>query len=172
MKQKRGQFYLIASLIIILVMIGFAGISNYLGKKEPIKLNNLKEELEIESKNVLDYGIYNEKSEAQMEEMIEEFINNYIEYAGEGKNLYFIYGDTNKVRIWAYQETSEEVSIYSPGQNPLVIEVGVLQYYNPLEDKVIFIISEIEYEFELKSGENFYFVISQEVGEEQHVVIG
>ena len=54
MRQKRGQFYLIAALVIIAVIIGYAGISNYLEKKESIKLYNLGEELGIESENVLD----------------------------------------------------------------------------------------------------------------------
>jgi len=60
MRQKRGQFYLIAALIIIAVIIGFAGISNYIQKKEVIKLYDLGEELGIESQNVLDFGTYNE----------------------------------------------------------------------------------------------------------------
>ncbi len=38
--------------------------------------------------------------------------------------------------------------------------------------KVIVIIHGVEYVFELEKGENFYFVISQEIGGEKHVVTG
>ena len=37
-------------------------------------------------------------------------------------------------------------------------------------NKIIVTIEEIEYTFKLKLGENFYFVIFQEIGGEQYVI--
>ncbi len=47
LRNKRGQFYLIADIIIIAAIIGYAAVSKYLGKTESVKLYNLGEELGI-----------------------------------------------------------------------------------------------------------------------------
>jgi len=155
-KNRRGQFYLIAALVIISVIIGYAGISNYLAKKESIKLYDLGEELGIESENVLDFGTYNEFNESEMETLLREFVETYAAYIEEGIEIYFIFGDADEITVVGYKEL-EEVPFISA-------EI--------IEKKVIVTINGIEYEFKLKKGENFYFVISQEIEGEQYVVTG
>ncbi len=151
-KNRRGQFYLIAALIIIAVIIGYAGISNYIQKKESIKLYDLGEELGIESENVLDYGTYNE---LDMELLLTSFITSYAEYIEEGIEITFIFGNYEEVTVIEYTELAVNPNI---------------ETYEPLGGKVIVEINGIDYEFKLKPGENFYFVISQEIEGEQHVV--
>ena len=158
MRQKRGQFYLIAALIIIALIIGYAGISNYIQKKESIKLYDLGEELGIESENVLDYGTYNEFNVSEMEELLTGFIASYAEYIERGIDISFIFGNPDKIIVITYEELEGVPStdiIYPEG-----------------EKKVTVTINGIVYEFKLKEGENFYFVISQELEGEQHVVTG
>ena len=170
---KRGQFYLIAAMIIIVVILSFAAISNYSKRKEYAKLYNLGEELGIESQNILDFGTYNELDETQMAELLENFIQSYIDYAGEEKNLYFIFGNIDSITIVSYQQLTEEVSIDVSGSSPLIISEGGTQTYTffPTGTKrVVITLNGNEYEFRLKPGENFYFVISQEIGEEQYII--
>jgi len=158
MRQKRGQFYLIAALIIIAVIIGFAGISNYIQKKEVIKLYDLGEELGIESQNVLDFGTYNEYNQEQMQDLLEDFIASYAEYIEEGIDISFIFGNYEEITIITYQELAV---------NPTT------ETYEPLPGgRVTVIINGTNYSFRLRPGENFYFVISQEIEGEQYVVTG
>ena len=56
---KRGQFYLVAAMVIIVLIVGFAAVQNYTKKSRTIKLIDLKEELGIESGKVLDFGTFN-----------------------------------------------------------------------------------------------------------------
>ena len=156
-KNNKGQFYLIAALIIITIIVGFVVVSNYLEKKEAIKLYDLGEELGIESENVLDFGTYNEFNESEMDTLLHEFVDSYAEYIEEGIEIYFIFGNPEKITVIGYRELEEYPSI---------------SVYSPTEKKVIVTINSIEYEFKLKPGENFYFVISQEIEGEQHVVTG
>jgi len=155
MKQKRGQFYLIAALVIISIIIGFAAVSNYLQQKESIKLYNLGEELGIESENVLDFGTYNEFDETQMENLLKDFIGTYAEYIEEGIEIYFIFGNPDKITVIGYRELEE---------------VPFISVYTPSDTEVIVTINSVEYIFKLKKGENFYFVISQEIEGEQYVI--
>ncbi len=277
-KNKRGQFFLIAAVVIIAVVVSIVTLSNYVMKKETIKLYDLGQELGIESQQVIDYGTYSELNETEMKAMMEIFIKNYLNYIGEDKNIYFIFGNKNQVNVIGYQElVNEKVCIkLNPNQPKCgdgVVNQGNEQcddgnemkndgcsycrleggcdkrfYVNPSgaavspyggqgdnekicegEDikgrtcealgfesggelkcsgkcafdvsdcikpeeetectplkltgeteefdieggdiyNVVIRIEDVEYEFKLKSGENFYFVIWQKIGGEKHVV--
>lgn len=170
---KKGQFYLLAAAIIIGILISFVTITNYSKKKSSLRLYDFGEELGIESKNVLDYGTYNEFNELDMDNLLKNFTESYVEY-GEGGNLYFIFGNQDKLTIIGYQElASEEVSVdVGSGSSSLVIseDTYTLEEFYPSGNKVVITINGAEYEFKLRHGENFYFVISQEIGGEQYVV--
>lgn len=171
-QNRKGQFYLIAAIIIIGLIIGFAAVKNYTQKKEVIKLYNLGEELGIESENVLDYGTYNELNESEMEGLLTDFVESYADYAAEGKNLYFIYGNWQKINVVAYQELNTTIYV-DIGEGVKLIQPGEKEEFIPTDGvihKVIITIEELTYEFELTYGENFYFVISQEIEGEQYVV--
>ncbi len=185
LENKRGQFFLIAAVVIIVVIVSIVTVSNYLQKKEVVKLYDLGEELGIESQHVLDWGTYNELNETEMEELMENFIQNYIDYMGEGKNIYFVFGNKQKINVVGYQEIEELVEVCFPGYEesyPISEEGGCYNYSYIGEtqeftkkggeeiSKVVITIGTIDYQFTLKPGENFYFVIWQEIGGEKHVV--
>jgi len=167
--------------VIIVVIVSIVTISNYTQKKEVTKLYDLGQELGIESQNVLDYGTYNAKSSEEIDALMEQFIVNYHQYEEEDRNIYFVYGDKEKVNMVGYQDVeSESVCIKL---NPSRMGETACQIYSAIGEtqafttgssatisKVAILISENQYEFALKSGENFYFVIWQNIGEERHVV--
>ena len=148
MRGKKGQFYLIATIIIIAVIIGFATISNYAQRQDYVKIYDLGEELNIESENVLDYGAATGNSK------LSQFGKDYSEYAGEDIEIYFITGD----------ESGMEAHKYVNGEETLLDAPEVK------EDEIIFKLNENEYVFELKPGENFYFIILQEADNEKYVI--
>jgi hypothetical protein len=175
--KKRGQFYLAAAIVIIVLIVGFATVQNFTKRQSSIKLYDVREELGIEGGKVLDYGTYNVDNEADKKDLIEYFTSNYTEYAGEGRNLYFIFGNPSKIYVISYEEVVSgtlSVSFGEGGRSQLetFIKEGEVTEYDPKgDDTVIIKIGDLEYEFELKRGENFYFIVSQEIGGEQHVVI-
>jgi len=73
MKGDKGQIYLITTIIIIAVVIGFVTISNYAQKQDSVKIYDLGEELNIEGENVLDYGIYNGLDKEATAELLRSF---------------------------------------------------------------------------------------------------
>ncbi len=171
---KQAQFFLIAAVVIIVVVVSVVTISNYTQKKDTVKLYDLGQELGIESQNVLDYGTYSELNEEQLKVLMENFIKNYVSYIEEKKNVYFVFGNKDKVNVIAYQEIIKE-DVYidiGEGKSPLQV-TGETQEFpatNGQIDRVVITIADIEYQFRLKKGENFYFVIWQEIGGEKHVV--
>ena len=172
MVNKRGQFYLIAAIIIIAIIIGFVAVSNYLEKDESTKVYDLGEELKIESAQVLDYGIYNELDEVDMAGLLTGFIEEYSKY-GEINKLYFIFGNTEKIVFLGYQELEGEVTVETDGISDSLHLYGgttLNETYISPGDRVTVIINGVEYTFDLKPGENFYFILVITAEGEQHVV--
>jgi len=168
--EKRGQFYLIATIIITAIIIGFAAVVNYSEEKSSVKIYELGEELKIESEKILDYGIYNELDETGMDALLTNFIGNYSKYSEE-KDLYFIFGNRENITVIAYQESEDEIYVdVGTGNNKLDISNGKGRDEFSNVNEAIITIRGIGYKFEIKNGENFYFVISQEIEGERYVV--
>ena len=181
-KNKRGQFFLIAAVVIIVVIVSIVTISNYTQKRETTTLYDLGQELGIESQNVLDYGTYNANSPDEIKDLMEQFIINYHNYQEQDKNVYFVFGNKEKVNVLGYQDIeTESICIkLNPGEETECLDyntIGVTQAFPATltgEEEIIRVAIVIgdsdQYEFKLKEGENFYFVIWQEIGGERHVV--
>lgn len=175
---KRGQFYLLAAIVIIAIIGGFAAVSNYTQKQGSAKIYDLKDELGIESGKVLEYGVFSNEDtinvDGQLINIVEHFITQYDKYAGENKEIYFIYGNINQVTLITYDDViagslsivgSQQIIQNIPGER-LVKET-----FTPEGGVVKVTIEGIVYPFEIKPGENFFFIISQEIEGEQHVAI-
>lgn len=177
-KNRKGQFFIIAAVIIIVAIVSIATISNYTKKEENIKLYDLGKELGIESQYVLDYGTYSELPEEEMKALMERFVKNYADYIGEDKNIYFIFGNSKTVNLVIYQKLkTEEVRIdIGEGEYTLDLEKDLekRKEFSASEGEEItdikIIIGGVDYKFKLKPGENFYFVIWQEIGKDKIVI--
>src|SRR3989344_1350642 len=172
--QKKGQFYLIAAIVIIAIILGFAIVQNYV-RKSDVKIYNLKDELGFEGGKVLEYGTFSDDNK------IEDFTTLYHKYSKEeGRNLYFAYGNTDTITIATFEEIilggisitlgegSPKIKIEGDAYKKKTISVGgetdiIIKIENEQTGK------EVDYQFNLKPGENFYFVILQNIGEETYI---
>jgi len=179
---KRGQFYLVAAIVLVVIIISFATIQNYTRRKSAIKIYDIKEELGIESGNVLDYGTFNIADDEERRDLIENFSEEYIAYAGEGRNLSLIFGDYKQMWQITYEEVIVgEVGVQGIGKGTSrldiigsrikIEEIQPTYEQNGNVYKIEVELAGTKYDFELKPGENFYFIISEEIGGEQHVVV-
>ena len=168
-KNKSAQFYLLAAIVLVAIIIGLAGVMNYSKKKSDTKLIDLGEELGIEGSKVLEHGVYNPDTD-----LINDFTEKYNDYAGQQeRELYYIFGDSTEVVMLTYQQI-DVGKISFGGVNYQTTQEGLIRYTipnpsNPIELKI----GDSTYSFDLNPGENFYFVISQELTSgEEHVVQG
>jgi len=174
--KKRGQFYLLAAIVIIALLIGFASLTNYISKKGEVKIYDLKEELGIESGQVLDYGTYGRYSTEDFNKLLENFTRTYTDFAGAGKELYFVFGNKDGINVATYSEVSTgSISLNIGGGQSIIIDIKENEYNitkvnNPeKEDKIRILIGNIPYDIELTEGQNFYFIISQEISGEVYI---
>jgi len=176
--KKRGQFYLIAAVIIIALIIGFVVIQNYSKERvEYTTIYGLEEGLEIESAKVLDYGIYSELNSTQMINLLKGFTEAYAEYA-QLDRLYFIFGNSEQISVAGYHDLEDDTILVDiGGANATELIIKKKEYKKedyPAQETdittVIITINNIEYKFDLKPGENFYFILMINFKGEQYVV--
>lgn len=152
MKNKRGQFYLIVTIIIVTIIISFAAISNYVSQRTStsIRLNDMAGELRIEGERVLDYD------RVQGTNQFDNFARDYSEYVGNEIDIYFIVGEKSSIEAFNYEggtrvNFTDNLSVSS---------------------NIVFMLDEINYEFKLEEGVNFYFIIFQDFDGEKYVFSG
>ena len=170
--EKRGQFYLIAAIIIIFVMIGFFVIGNYAQREEKnTKIYDLADELKLETGNVYDYGIY---KSAMSSALIENWTDKYYAYSklsGNIEDWIFVYGNESGMNAtFITMENIGSVSIDTGRGTPAKIDItGTHKEKTYIPDnnidavngKVSVKFKNFTHEFNLKTGENFYFVIKK-----------
>ena len=145
--KKRGQFYLIAAIMVVGFVIGFATISNSLRKNDFTKVNDLAEQLKIESENVLDYDLYNPKGQ------LDNFTKQFSEYAGDDIKIIYVINQSGKLNVYNYTEGKRENVVYNLEGNEIKINVD-----------------EKNYTIELEKENNFHFIMYQKLRGEKYVI--
>lgn len=168
---KKGQFYLVAAVVIVGLLIGFVGVANYSRKKPDVRIYDLKDELKYEGDYVIDYGIMN--NEWTVENILKDFTELYSDYAKENlRHFYFIFGNKDKLLFVTYEEIVVG-SIFVEGTRLPTTAVTGVEKIIPISegDETITVkINDVEHNFDLKQGENFYYIISQSIEGEEYVI--
>ena len=148
LRGKKGQFYLIASIIIVGILISLVAIQNYSFEKSVSSLNDLSDELKIEGESVLNYDQRHGQNE------FENFAKNYSKYVGDSVEIYFILGDFNSVEVYRYTNGVKEISNSELNGDNLDITL-----YGDL------------YNFKLNKGDNFHFIMLESKDLEKYVIV-
>lgn len=154
---KRGQFYLIAAIVIVSIMLGFVAMTNSASAVPTSNINYLKDDISIESSRTIDYATYNRFNNTRTQSLMTDLSSQYIN-SSYGYDLYFIFGNSQGMTLVAYQNNASQVLL-----NGQSTSIGTGQIYtqnfSPGSSYTIKINSN-SYTFQLNSGENFHFVLS------------
>ncbi len=165
---KTGQFYLIGGIMIAVVIIGVAVVSNYMRKEAGIDISDLKDEIKIESSYVMDYALINGLS---FDDVLKDFTDEYRDYFRREKSNYFIFGDRDEMTVAGYQ--TEDYSVSLNEESVTDSKGDFEESINPGgAENIILEIDDNSYIFPISQGKNFYFVVSQSAGNEEHIITG
>lgn len=170
---KRGQVFLVAALIIVGIVLSIIRIFNEgTAREEPESFFDLGEEISFETKRVLDYGIINES--ANVGALASELLNKYSENIAKN-DVAFVYGDAERTSLYAYYYNRTEiaaVSVYGTSTRINVVTGSQIEINHSVQDKKATIkINGVDYAFDLKPGQNFYFVIAKDEEGEKFVTV-
>jgi len=174
---KRGQVFLMAAVIIAGLIIGISNIET------DVKLGNsneafydLSEEVGFETKRVLDYGVFKEENLKELLAGGSGFFRDYIDYLGN-EQVVLIVGNSSNMKVHWFTEVSGNIGI-STGGDAVNFDVEITDLRGRKADvskdgeSVEVVINEITYEFNLRDGENFFFVIIKHEDGEKFVAKG
>jgi len=147
--EKKGQIYLIATFVVISAIVGLAIVGNNIQKEKGNEVvYELRDELEIESEYVLDYiSINNEDMETEIEQFAEDFSK-----SSEQNEFYFVFGEGGELSSYKYTDGEKESFSHTVADGKIKVNV-----------------EGTEYSFDLSTGKNFYFVISNKDGDEKNI---
>jgi len=171
---KRGQFYLIAAVIIVLVVISMSSVVTYsIVKSQPKSVTELSQTLETESPKVIKYGLYNNQNiSALMENFTEKDFAGYFGLSSDyaTTNITFVYGNKTQLTVVKYIKTDSGGISFGTSQIPTRSFDVNKTILLPTSDKnVTIVINGNKYTFELEEGQMFYFVLSNEKNGEIYV---
>jgi len=164
MRGKRGQFYLIAAIFIILIMFGTTSIATQaLVKPEPRTIKDLGDELNRETYKIIEHGVV---KSADLNKLIENFsgkdMGEYILKNSEDASIVFVYGNKDDYNAIAIDnEGIGKITIGDTGGFKTKVHRGKKEPLTTdssgkfLELKV----DKIPYKFKIKPNEMFYFLI-------------
>lgn len=167
---KRGQFYLVAAIIIAAIVMSLIVTTNYSKKQDYVELESLRDEILIEGMSILDYSLNNEETVHATHIKMWDFSEKYSDLESRDKSLYFIFGTTTNLTLYGSQRGGFEVVFDG---NAVTSEVGEFSLsINPGVGNVVLKIDEESYPFVIESGQNFYFIITKEADGGNYVVTG
>lgn len=169
MKNKKGQFYLVAAILIVLAISGIASVNTYTTvKSEPRKIQDIGNELTEETSRIVDYGIY---SRENLTKILNNFTDSefapYFLQKTENTTVFFIYGNANKLYTVQYKpENTGNVYAVLGGAVSEWSTIGIYSNItkinaNGLESVNVTILDKT-FNFDMREGEMFYFLIIQE----------
>jgi hypothetical protein len=163
-----------AAIILVGVIVGVSSIDNSIkiGSSNEA-FYDLSEEVGFETKKVLDYGVFSFGDPLQE---VEGFFEKYIDYIGK-EQVVLVVGDSTNMRVYYFTETSGNIGINTGGTDigtgiQILDLEGNEASVSKTGEMVSVLISEINYEFNLRDGENFFFVIIKHEEGEKFVATG
>jgi len=174
---KRGQFYILAAVIIIGVILGLGvAVNTIKAGAKPARFYEMSDEFGKESYKVIDYSIANKED---VDSKIKEFAETYIPYLKESDpdaEVTFIFGDYDEVQVVNYTEYRGNINVFSNrSQKERTFGEGQRYYapkywiFKPVNREVNINISGNVYNFRLNEGQNFLFVLKKCKEEECYV---
>lgn len=176
--KNRGQFFLIASFVVIIVMSGFATL--YVKaqfNKDDQATYDLSKELFQEGAQVIDHGVFNALSQAELEKNIIN-ISNFYSASDPDREIIIVYGNESKIEALQYEKESYgSVGLSAGNDNGAGQEIKrktIKKLENiPISGQTITIkVNEKDqYKFELKKGQNLFIILKKSTETEQFVSV-
>jgi len=170
--KKGGQFYLVASMIILVILAGFISLSNYTSKVKFSEMKNIKQEINTEVENVLDYGTINNLASNEFLALFNNLSSNYIEKFSE-KTTIFLYGESPGTIVCKGKNSWNETLSIDYGSGQEIVKNGEGEFeeiYTSSSASVNLTLDLVSYEFEFQEGEGFYYLISNKYGGENDII--
>jgi ABC-type Fe3+ transport system substrate-binding protein len=193
-KGKKGQFFILAAVIISAIVVSFAFTANEARvNEEPENFKDLSYEVKKETGAVMDYQIYsNFNDDANLTQFVDMLANDLYE-KDQNVSFMFIYGNTSNVTIRNYSPKAARVNEgeVRGGTTLLKSIIRYQDYYQTVEEtqmthdpegtswtgsfggaeSVDVEINGQKYPFKMYGQKQVIFIIQKDVGDENYISV-
>jgi len=178
MKNKRGQIYILAAIIMVIIIASLATTGTFASiKTTPNAITDLGSDLNKEPGEIIDYGIY---SGGDINILMDDFITSDTKFAPyflqktDKANVVFVYGDKTNLKAVEYKEEITGTISASIGGHIGWVQSGTFAKTIQItetspEGNIIVRVLNNDYEFKLRDNEMFYFIILQQKDGEVYI---
>lgn len=117
--EKRGQFYIIAAIAIVVILFSAATLMNSSKREEYFVVYDLTKEVDVESSNLKEYGVIQGE---ELQDIFQNFSERYLDYMQDPAiEVHFIYGDSSDAYVFS---KNYESGSFVVGGSTLTIQSG------------------------------------------------
>ena len=163
MKVKRKKVIgLFVGLVIVLILLIYY-LNIFSVRKDNINLDKM-----INAKGeVVYYGTYENKEDVN--EILKNFEDKHYTNLAYDKQTYIVYGNEFAIEVASYEDVASGNIKLIVGDNTQTFKLKENHYslikITPENNKVIVVVNGKDYEFDLKQGQNVYFIIAVDKNE-------
>ena len=156
--KKRGQFYLMAAIVIIIIILGFFSVRSYIRiEDQKTIVYDLEKEFGFESAKVVDYSIY---SDEDFKAVMENWTAVYgLEKAQNIDEMRVVYGDQSSVTMMNLTKVYSDISLI--GGAGITVTAERIERSSGSGEEITVQLGGNDYKFDLKPGKNFIFLIKE-----------
>ena len=168
---KSGQFYLISAIALAAILVGIVSVTNYIGKDSNVRIYDLGEELKIESRSFVEYGMSQSLTDPNFHILFQDFVDDYVSHKSSEIDIYLMFGTASDLTVAGSQGTAKEI-IFQGATNTTITETAgdFSDNLNPGTGSVMLWIGNSPQTFELTSEKNIYFVLYEELNSNEYIV--
>lgn len=168
--KRRGQFYLVAVIVLIAIFFSMVTLRNSLNFKKNSLVFDIEEEIEIEKSKMLDFVVNNDLSNIDSENYLINFSKIYSEKIGKNKDSIFIVGRPDSVKILGYNTNKTPIYYGTLNEKYKIETLENFEYsLTPLENNVFIQIYDDFYNFTMYPGINVNYIINYIENDEIHI---
>lgn len=173
--KKRGQFYLVAILIIVSLVLGLVSIQNqsFFNKKSDV--GKIGKEIMEEKTYMLSYISKNNLDVENANLILENFSKEYSGFLDNSKTTFFVWGNvippsTNSFKYILKNKLEEDEYILEiSGINQTMDSQGI---FSTNQESLTLYVNGFRYDFILYEGQNIYYLIKYNYNEEVYIING
>jgi hypothetical protein len=165
--KKKGQFYLLAVLLILSTVIAIISVKGQTIFIEEDSLNYYKEDLDFQISKILEHITKNNLNETQSKELFANFSTNYGDFLDEEKTAIFIFGKSdshknleNYTVLLKNKKEEDNLKIYYLENNENLSE-GIINF--SIGENFSLSVNDYVYDFYVNEGENIYYMIKHDI---------
>jgi hypothetical protein len=184
MSNKRGQFFLLAAVIISVVVMGFGvKVNQVTFVEEPKNFYDFSYEVKREVGEVIDYDVYTDfDGSADLDKFV-ELMSEDIKERSPDSNFLFIYGDDNNISLRSYEGSSvaDDKRGFAEGSKVCLrgfckeitsdLDYKVNYDFDDSDDEIVVEMNDNNYTFPVSESRQVLFIIQKNVGEESYVSV-